>query len=64
MALDAHSFVLQLIAADAGKVVNALVRDRADLITPPLAADAYLEALKHSGLVTTSAALRPMVDRL
>lgn len=63
-AMDADSFVLQLIVADADKVVTALASDRADLVNPPLDADAYLKALERGGLVSTAAALRPMADRL
>ena len=63
-AMDADSFVLQLIVADADMVVTALASDRADLVRPPLDADAYLKALAHGGLVATAAALRPMADRL
>lgn len=63
-ALDADSFVLQLITADVDKVVTALAFDRADLVKPPLDANAYLNALEHGGLVATAEALRPMANRL
>ena len=63
-AMDADSFVLQLLAADADGVVTALASDRADLVKPSLDAEAYLNALERGGLVATAAALRPMSDRL
>lgn len=63
-AIDPDSFVLQLIAADVDGVVGALASDRADLIKPPLDADAYLKALDHGGLAATAAALRSMAGRL
>lgn len=64
IALDADGFVLQLIAADIDKVVDALASDRAGLIRPPLDAQSYLTALDRGGLAGTAVALRPFADRL
>ena len=63
-AMTADSFVLQLIAADVDKVVTALASDRADLVNPPVDADADLQALERGGFAATAAAPRPMADRL
>lgn len=63
-AMTADQFALHLFTLDREAVLEALAADRSDMRNPPLAADAYLDALAHSGLSEFVVAVRSLSDQI
>lgn len=61
---DPDSFILELLDTTRTRVLDALRKQRAALVAPPLSAQQLLNALERAGLVRTVQRLRPFTAEL